>query len=207
MGAKNSPARGAVRAERSRLSYKDVEPRPITPNGPLRRRRPRRALRPRRGSIHGACTTLSLDKSGRHVAAGYEASALFVWDLSVHAAPARAAVAAHLNGVRDRDVALVLYADSRGDRSITVWRLHWEGAGCSVARAAFDGVSLDSYDRSLLAVSTQGPPRALIVATCRSAARLNLRSATASRRGGMGSPRTTSDADVREIHAIDYDDG
>ena len=32
------------------------------------------------GSIHGACTTLSLDKSGRHVAAGYERGALFVWD-------------------------------------------------------------------------------------------------------------------------------
>ena len=119
------------------------------------------------GPTHGACTTLSLDKSGRHVAAGYERGALFVWDLSVRdAAPARAAVAAHATGVRDVTwLSSTSIATSGGDRSITVWRLHL-GRGrlfCS-ARAAFDGVSLDSYDRSLLAVSTQVPPR---VFSCR----------------------------------------
>ena len=47
-----------------------------------------------------------------------------------------------------------------GDCRITVWRLHLgRGRLFCRARAAFDGVSLDSYDRSLLAVSTQVPPR------------------------------------------------
>ncbi len=114
------------------------------------------------GSIHGACTALSLDKSGRHVAAGYERGALFVWDLSVRdAAPARAAVAAHLNGVRAATwLSSTSIATSGGDRSITVWRLHLgRGRLFCRARAAFDGVSLDSYDRALLAVSTQARPR------------------------------------------------
>ena len=31
---------------------------------------------------YGPCTMLALDRSGRHVAAGYERGALFVWDLS-----------------------------------------------------------------------------------------------------------------------------
>ena len=75
---------------------------------------------------YGPCTTLALDRSGRHVAAGYERGALFVWDLSVRdAAPARAAVAAHLNGVRAVTwLSSTSIATSGGDRSITVWRLH-----------------------------------------------------------------------------------
>ena len=116
---------------------------------------------------YGPCTTLALDRSGRHVAAGYERGALFVWDLSVRdAAPARAAVAAHALGVRDVTwLSSTSIATSGGDRRITVWRLHLgRGRLFCRARAAFDGVSLDSYDRSLLAVSTQVPPR---VFSCR----------------------------------------
>ena len=64
---------------------------------------------------YGPCTTLSLDKSGRHVAAGYERGALFVWDLSVRdAAPARAAVAAHTRRRARRDVVVLhKYSDER----------------------------------------------------------------------------------------------
>ena len=55
------------------------------------------------GSIHGACTALALDRSGRHVAAGYERGALFVWDLSVRdAAPARARAGSRRVGRGDR---------------------------------------------------------------------------------------------------------
>ena len=68
---------------------------------------------------YGPCTALSLDKSGRHVAAGYERGALFVWDLSVRdAAPARAAVAAHALGVRAVTwLSSTSIATSGGDRS------------------------------------------------------------------------------------------
>ena len=75
---------------------------------------------------YGPCTTLALDRSGRHVAAGYERGALFVWDLSVRdAAPARAAVAAHALGVRAVTwLSSTSIATCGGDQSITVWRLH-----------------------------------------------------------------------------------
>ena len=114
------------------------------------------------GPPHGACRALALDARGRHVAAGYERGALFVWDLSVRdAAPARAAVSAHLDGVHA--VAWLSpshLATSGGDGALTVWRLDvTRGTLRASARAAFACASLDVYERSLLAVAPGAPPR------------------------------------------------
>ena len=118
------------------------------------------------GPPHGACRALALDARGRHVAAGYDRGALFVWDLSVRdAAPARAAVSAHLDGVHA--VAWLSpshLATSGGDGALTVWRLDvTRGTLRTSARAAFACASLDVYERSLLAVVPGAPPR---VFTC-----------------------------------------